>query len=93
MDDQPAANSGNEDDDDNDEEEVDPDGGNGRITSASPSTVALPPSNGLPRSRWRKPMPPARIEQLGRFRPAYGYRKAAAVERYASRPPDAEPLV
>ncbi|MGB8012733.1 MAG: penicillin acylase family protein [Terriglobales bacterium] len=44
MDDQPAANSGNEDDDDNDEEEVDPDGGNGRITSASPSTVALPPS-------------------------------------------------
>ena len=34
MNDEPAANSGDEDDDD--EEEVDPTGGAGRITSASP---------------------------------------------------------
>ncbi len=39
IDDEPATKS---DDDDDDDEEVDPDGGNNRITSLSPSTIASP---------------------------------------------------
>ena len=36
---------------------------------------------------------PPRLEQLGRLRPAHRHRKATALERYAPRPPDAQPVV
>ena len=95
MEDEPAANGSDEDEDDDEEvepEEEQPDhSGRRRQPPGCCPRFALAalsvPSSG--RSRFV----PAGIEQLGGFRPAHGFREAAALERYAPRPPDAEPVV
>ena len=91
IDDEPATKS---DDDDDDDEEVDPDGGNNRITSLSPSTIASPATFRFHSvlARASRSFPP-RLKQLGRFRSAHGFWETAALERYAPRPSDAEPVV
>ena len=95
MEDEPAVHSGDEEDDD--DEEVDH-----RMARDSDPVVHPPSERSSASSAWRECLHghsgrrrsvPAGVEQLGRFRSAYGFREAAAVERHAPRPPDAEPVV
>ena len=80
--DQPSRNQKDGDDDD---DEMDS-GADSNVAGTPPASLDGDCHPGAGHTR-------AGIQQLGRLWCAYRQRQAAAFERYASRPPDAEPLV
>ncbi len=84
---QPDSNAGDSgDDEDNDDEDSGPD--NSVTLQRIPFTNPFTPTAAAA-GRFAG----QRIERLGGFRGAHGHGQAAALERYAPRPPDAEPVV